>query len=29
MVELPAPYDRETLERLALEVRPLVAGRLA
>jgi alkanesulfonate monooxygenase SsuD/methylene tetrahydromethanopterin reductase-like flavin-dependent oxidoreductase (luciferase family) len=24
MVEVPAPYDRETLERLAREVRPLV-----
>jgi alkanesulfonate monooxygenase SsuD/methylene tetrahydromethanopterin reductase-like flavin-dependent oxidoreductase (luciferase family) len=26
IVEMPAPYDRETLERLALEVRPLVAA---
>jgi alkanesulfonate monooxygenase SsuD/methylene tetrahydromethanopterin reductase-like flavin-dependent oxidoreductase (luciferase family) len=25
IVEMPAPYDRETLERLANEVRPLVA----
>jgi alkanesulfonate monooxygenase SsuD/methylene tetrahydromethanopterin reductase-like flavin-dependent oxidoreductase (luciferase family) len=25
IVEMPAPYDRETLERLATEVRPLVA----
>jgi alkanesulfonate monooxygenase SsuD/methylene tetrahydromethanopterin reductase-like flavin-dependent oxidoreductase (luciferase family) len=25
LVEVPAPYDRETLERLATEVRPLVA----
>jgi alkanesulfonate monooxygenase SsuD/methylene tetrahydromethanopterin reductase-like flavin-dependent oxidoreductase (luciferase family) len=25
IVEVPAPYDRETLERLAKEVRPLVA----
>ena len=25
IVEMPAPYDRETLERLAQEVRPLVA----
>jgi len=29
MVELPAPYDRETLERLALEVRPIVERELA
>ena len=27
IVEVPAPYDRETLERLAKEVRPLVAKR--
>lgn len=26
--EMPAPYDRETLDRLANEVRPLVNGRL-
>jgi alkanesulfonate monooxygenase SsuD/methylene tetrahydromethanopterin reductase-like flavin-dependent oxidoreductase (luciferase family) len=25
IVEMPAPYDRETLERLAREVRPMVA----
>jgi alkanesulfonate monooxygenase SsuD/methylene tetrahydromethanopterin reductase-like flavin-dependent oxidoreductase (luciferase family) len=24
IVEMPAPYDRETLERLAREVRPIV-----
>jgi alkanesulfonate monooxygenase SsuD/methylene tetrahydromethanopterin reductase-like flavin-dependent oxidoreductase (luciferase family) len=24
IVEVPAPYDRETLERLAREVRPMV-----
>jgi hypothetical protein len=29
IVEVPAPYDRETLERLALEVRPMVAKKLA
>jgi alkanesulfonate monooxygenase SsuD/methylene tetrahydromethanopterin reductase-like flavin-dependent oxidoreductase (luciferase family) len=29
IVEVPAPYDRETVERLALEVRPLVNRRLA
>jgi alkanesulfonate monooxygenase SsuD/methylene tetrahydromethanopterin reductase-like flavin-dependent oxidoreductase (luciferase family) len=29
IVEVPAPYDRETLERLAREVRPLVARRPA
>jgi alkanesulfonate monooxygenase SsuD/methylene tetrahydromethanopterin reductase-like flavin-dependent oxidoreductase (luciferase family) len=28
-VEMPAPYDRETLERLAREVRPLVTKRPA
>jgi alkanesulfonate monooxygenase SsuD/methylene tetrahydromethanopterin reductase-like flavin-dependent oxidoreductase (luciferase family) len=27
IVEMPAPYDRETFERLALEVRPMVAGK--
>jgi len=27
IVEMPAPYDRETLERLAREVRPRLAGR--
>jgi alkanesulfonate monooxygenase SsuD/methylene tetrahydromethanopterin reductase-like flavin-dependent oxidoreductase (luciferase family) len=27
IVEMPAPYDRETLERMAREVRPLLAGR--
>jgi alkanesulfonate monooxygenase SsuD/methylene tetrahydromethanopterin reductase-like flavin-dependent oxidoreductase (luciferase family) len=27
--EMPAPYDRETLERLAKEVRPLVAKQSA
>jgi alkanesulfonate monooxygenase SsuD/methylene tetrahydromethanopterin reductase-like flavin-dependent oxidoreductase (luciferase family) len=29
IVEMPAPYDRETLERLAGEVRPMVVKRLA
>jgi alkanesulfonate monooxygenase SsuD/methylene tetrahydromethanopterin reductase-like flavin-dependent oxidoreductase (luciferase family) len=29
IVEVPAPYDRETLERLASEVRPMVAGKPA
>ena len=29
IVEVPAPYDRETLERLAREVRPMVAKKLA
>jgi alkanesulfonate monooxygenase SsuD/methylene tetrahydromethanopterin reductase-like flavin-dependent oxidoreductase (luciferase family) len=24
LVEIPAPYDRETIERLAKDVRPLV-----
>ncbi len=28
IVEVPAPYDRETLERLAREVRPMVAKKL-
>jgi alkanesulfonate monooxygenase SsuD/methylene tetrahydromethanopterin reductase-like flavin-dependent oxidoreductase (luciferase family) len=27
IVEVPAPYDRETLERLASEVRPMVVGK--
>ncbi len=29
IVEMPAPYDRETLERLAGEVRPMVVKKLA
>jgi alkanesulfonate monooxygenase SsuD/methylene tetrahydromethanopterin reductase-like flavin-dependent oxidoreductase (luciferase family) len=29
IVEMPAPYDRETLERLAREVRPMVAKQSA
>ena len=29
IVELPAPYDEETMERLVGEVRPLVVGRVA
>jgi alkanesulfonate monooxygenase SsuD/methylene tetrahydromethanopterin reductase-like flavin-dependent oxidoreductase (luciferase family) len=29
IVEVPAPYDRETIERLAREVRPLVAKQTA
>ena len=28
LVEMPAPYDRETIERLAREVRPLVTEHL-
>lgn len=29
LVEMPAPYDRETMERLAHEIRPLVTKHLA